>query len=150
MTMVPPRVTFLRSLSRCADDEDFYAGFLRAFLASSEEVQDKFRRTRFPQQHQMLLRSLRLSAGAIVNEMESLQELRARAETHDRHHLDIRPELYDYWLESVIATARQFDPEWSDHIESAWRTILGHVISTMVRRYSASLGVYLCRSCALC
>jgi hypothetical protein len=43
----------------------------------------------------MLRRSLKLSAGATEGESAALAELKERAETHDRNHLDIKPELYD-------------------------------------------------------
>lgn len=83
----------------------------------------------------MLLGSLRLSAGAANGEPESLAELTERAETHDRQHLDIKPELYDLWLDNLIITAQEFDSEWNDSIENAWRSILGFVINRMVAKY---------------
>lgn len=43
----------------------------------------------------MLLRSLKLVAGATAGEPKSLREIRQRAETHDRYHLNIEPEHYD-------------------------------------------------------
>ena len=64
-----------------------------------------------------------------------MHEIRERAETHDRHHLDIKPELYEYWFDSVIETARQFDPEWNDDVEQSWSTILGYVIRHMAKFY---------------
>lgn len=83
----------------------------------------------------MLLRSLQLSANATDGDPKALAELRARGTTHNRHHLDITPELYDLWLEALVATARKFDPEWDDSVESAWRTILGFVIQRMISAY---------------
>ena len=80
----------------------------------------------------MLLRSLKLAAGATSGGPESLRE---RAETHDRHHLNIELGLYDYWLTSVIEIASRFDTEWSESIAEAWDTILGHVVKHMVKHF---------------
>ncbi len=105
------------------------------FLSTSDEIREKFQDTDFTKQNQMLLRSLRLAAGATSGETEALREIRACAETHDRHHLNIEPRLYDAWLTSVIGAAREFDAEWNESVEDAWRTILGHVIKHMIKYY---------------
>ena len=83
----------------------------------------------------MLLRSLQLSVSATDGEQEGLRELNERAETHDRSHLNIRPELYQHWLKAIMATASEYDPEWNDEIESAWQKILGFVIRHLSSRY---------------
>ena len=83
----------------------------------------------------MLLRSLRLAAGATSGDPESLLVIRERAKTDDRHHLNIEARLYDIWLASVIETARAFDAEWNDSIEEAWNAILCRVINHMIKYY---------------
>ena len=132
---ITPKDRFLQSLERCASSDQFVLTFYERFMASSEDVRRKFLFTSLETQSNKLLESLRLSAGATNGESEALAELRARAETHNRHHLDIKPELYDLWLDSLVDTAREFDHEWSDSIESAWRTILGFVIHRMTAKY---------------
>ena len=126
---------FLKSLNRCSADSSFIPSFYDRFLGRSEEIRHKFRFTDFTKQNEMLLHSLKLAAGATSGEPEALHEIRERAETHDRHHLDIKPELYEYWFDSVIETARQFDPEWNDDVEQSWSTILGYVIRHMAKFY---------------
>lgn len=135
MNKISPKDAFLESLERCSDNEAFIPAFYERFLSSSEEVRDKFIHTDFDQQNRMILQSLRLAAGATAGEPASLRDLRERAETHSRHRMNIKPKMYDWWLESLIETAREFDPVWSEGIESAWRVILGHVIRHMVKWY---------------
>ncbi|MCA9230242.1 MAG: globin [Planctomycetales bacterium] len=133
--MLTPRDLFLDSLERCAADEGFLPTFYRRFLASSREVRDKFRHTDFEQQNEMLLNSLRLVAAATAGAQRGLSELKERAKTHDRHHLNIRPQLYEFWRVAIVLTASEFDPLWSDTTEDAWNRILGTVIDHMVRHY---------------
>ncbi len=135
MTEAIPKNLFLQSLERCSEDEDFIASFYDNFLGASEEVREKFAETDFTRQNRMLLKSLRLCAGATAGDLAALRELRERAETHDRQHLNIRPELYDLWLDAIIKTAREYDELWSPDIEEAWNTILGHVIHHMIKYY---------------
>lgn len=129
------RDVFLQSVDRCAESEDFIPSFYERFMSISDEIKDKFRNTKFEDQNRMLLRSLMLAAGATAGDQQSLQDLRERAESHDRHHLNIEPRLYDLWLSTIIETASVFDEEWSDEVGEAWRAILGHVIRHMVKRY---------------
>ena len=114
-----PKELFLQSLERCADSEDFIPSFYERFVGSSEEIREKFRLTDFEVQNRMLLKSLRLVAGVTAGEPEALRELRARAETHDRRHLDIEPRLYRQWQTAIIETARKFDEKWDDDVEDA-------------------------------
>ena len=135
MEETTPKQLFITSLNRCKTDESFIPSFYERFMDCSEEIRDKFKLTDFNSQNEMLLRSLELSADATLGVPEALEEIHERGRTHDREHLDIRPELYELWLESLIATAKRTDREWNHHIESAWRSILGHVIKLMTRMY---------------
>ena len=132
---VAPKDCFLQSLGRCSSDENFIPAFYERFLATSDEIRNKFRNTDFDKQNEMLLLSLKLSAEATFGNAEALREIHERAKTHDSCHLNIEPRMYDLWLTSVIAAAREFDPQWDDSIEKAWNTILGHVIKLMVKHY---------------
>ena len=126
---------FLQSLERCIKSEDFIPQFYKRFLSASDEIRDKFKHTDFEKQNRMLVRSLQLAAGATAGEQKALEELRDRAETHDRHHLDIKPALYDFWRDAIETTASEFDKQWNDDIKEAWHSILGYVIKHMIKYY---------------
>lgn len=135
MQEATPKDLFLESLNRCTGSDEFISSFYKRFLASSREVRDKFHGTDFELQNKMLLDSLRLTAAATVGDQHGLSELRKRSETHDRHHLNIRPQLYEFWRVAIISVASEFDPLWNETIEEAWHSILGHVIDHMAKRY---------------
>jgi hemoglobin-like flavoprotein len=130
-----PKELFLQSVGRCLASEAFIPAFYDRFLSASDEIKNKFRFTDFDKQNAMLRRSLELAAGATSGDPESLREISARAETHDRYHLNVEPRLYDIWLETIIETARDYDANWSEVVEASWRSILGHVVQHMVRKY---------------
>jgi hemoglobin-like flavoprotein len=135
MTKPSPKHLFEQSLGRCLSNGDFIQSFYDRFLSSSEEVARKFRHTDFDQQKAMLRRSLSIVAGATEGQKEALTELADRARTHSRRHLNIRPELYDQWLEAVVESAREFDSGWDAEIEHAWRQVLGFAVNYMKARY---------------
>jgi hemoglobin-like flavoprotein len=130
-----PKDIFLQSLKRCDLRGDFLEQFYERFIASSPDVRDKFVHTDLYRQRRMLRRSLELMARATAGDPEGLRELHDRAETHRRSKLDIAPPLYDLWLDALVSTAGESDPEWTPAIEDAWREILGIAIRHMTRRY---------------
>ena len=135
MASPDPQQLFRDSLDRCRQREDFLDHFYDRFMASSDEVREKFARTDFDRQKQRLLEALRLAADVVDGDARAMRHLHERAESHGRHGLDIKPELYDLWLDSLMATAAECDPNFDEAIEEAWRSVLGHIIAYMQLHY---------------
>jgi len=57
------------------------------------------------------------------------------AKRHDRHHLNIEPELYSLWLEALITTVRECDKEFDLSVEKAWPSVMGFGIEYMISHY---------------
>lgn len=135
--MSTPVDAFLASLKRCLATPDFLHSFYDSFMASSDEVRAKFAKTEFPRQTRVLADSLYVLAVAAQGQGDNVawSELARLAERHDRTHLDIRPELYDAWLDCLIEAARAFDPEMTPELEAAWRSTLATGIEHMRSRY---------------
>jgi hemoglobin-like flavoprotein len=57
------------------------------------------------------------------------------AEHHSRRDLDIPPRLYPLFIDSLMATMRHYDTEFTPAIEKAWRATLGPVVVYMQGRY---------------
>ena len=49
--------------------------------------------------------------------------------------LDIKPELYDLWLDRLVQAVGEFDPMFDPEIEAAWRRLLQPGIEFMKSRY---------------
>jgi len=126
---------FTASLDRCLTDRKFISSFYERFLDSSEEVRHKFWLTNFSDQEHRLARSLLVLGKAVVGDLDAVRHLASQAESHDRHHLDIGPHLYDLWRECLMETAATYDPEWNEDIERSWFVVLVHAIHYMTHRY---------------
>ena len=129
---------FRATLKRCLVTPHFLGKFYEDFVASSEEVREKFRNTDFEQQARMLADSLyALAVAAQVKQgaNPAWADMPRLAARHSRADLDIRPELYDHWLDCLLETARDHDPEFSPEIEAAWRETLTVGIEYMRSRY---------------
>ena len=118
--------SFLASLKRCLANPDFLKNFYDIFMNSSEEVREKFRNTDFAHQTRVLEESLFVLAVVAQGHPNSpaWAELPRLAARHSRADLDIRPGLYDLWLDCLLQAARNHDPDFSPEVEKAWRDTL--------------------------
>jgi hemoglobin-like flavoprotein len=123
------------SLERCTRRQEFFETFYRRFSVSSDEVQAKFAGTDLKTQTRALRESFYLLLRAVGGDPDAWQSLELRAIRHDRRHLDIRPGLYDLWLECLLETIRIFDPKIDAAIEAAWRRTMQKGIDFMIARY---------------
>ncbi len=53
------------------------------------------------------------------------------AESHSKRDYDIKPALFDLWLEALIETVQEMDPEFCDDVELAWRVAMTPGITLM-------------------
>ena len=126
---------FNDSLERCTARHDFLDRFYEKFLASSKEVADKFCKTDFKTQKKLLKASLYMMMSAAMGKSEAETHLQHIAKVHGRKQHDIRPELYDLWLDCLVGTARDFDPGFNADTERAWRNMMAPGIAFMKSRY---------------
>jgi len=126
---------FSASLGRCHANPAFISRFYELFVASSPEVAEKFEHTDLERQR----RAMSSSLYALVLAMEGGQAASAYldriARQHGRKDLDIPPQMYDVWLECLIETVKEFDPQYSDEIEGLWRDAMAFGVEFMQARY---------------
>lgn len=113
---------------------DFFQAFYQRFLQTSVEVADQFKSTDMPRQQKLLKKSFYhlLIFYASNHADDYLEKIALR---HSRAELDIRPEWYELWLESLIATVAEFDPAFDDRVELAWRLVMAPGIAYMKFHY---------------
>jgi hemoglobin-like flavoprotein len=127
---------FERSLLRCESRWDFLDRFYERFLASSPVVKEKFAKTDFVRQKRALRASLHhLLLAAQSDSGGPDAHLREIAERHGAGQLEIGAELYDLWLDSLLATVRECDPEFDPEVEKVWEAVMMVGIHYLCRNY---------------
>ncbi len=131
------RDTFLASLGRCRATPGFLDAFYQRFVGSSDEVKAKFAGTDMKRQVRMLEDSLFVVANAVQGEEGSPArgDLPRIAARHSQSDLDIRPGLYDLFVECLIDIVRTHDRQFSAEVEAAWRKTMAFGIDYMRARY---------------
>lgn len=126
-------VRFEDSVNRCLQSPGFVHGFYERFIASSPEVAEKFEGVDLERQAQMLADSLRLVLGAAKGLEQGRKHLEEIAKRHSSRGLGIGAHLYELWLDSLVQTASELDPEWEDDLGDVWRAALQPCIDHMTR-----------------
>ena len=122
------------SYRRC-QREEFFQGFYKRLLASHHSIPPMFAKTDFERQNKLLQHGLGLLLNYARRPNPTLLE--RLAVRHAKGDLDVAPTLYPNFVESLIATVREFDPQCDPKVEQAWRAALAPGIGFMTSLYDA-------------
>jgi len=96
--------------------DDFFRAFYQRFL-SQPTIADLFEHTDHDRQVRMLKKSVYQLVTYYVAR-ESNAELDRLAAAH--HSMGIAANAFDIWLEALLATVEEFDPQWDQTTRLAW------------------------------
>jgi hemoglobin-like flavoprotein len=123
------------SFNRCCAAEDFFACFYRNFFRVCPEAAPLFAKTNFERQHKLLQHAIGLLL-AFPNQPSTEPTILTRvADRHSRRELGINPSLHAPFVESLIETVREHDPQFNAETEDAWRRTVAPGVAYMQRRY---------------
>ncbi len=129
--------TFDRSLARCDSREGFLERFYERFFEMSPKVAEKFANTDFVRQKRALRASFHMMLVVAGDPDEGPRlYMRELARTHSKAHHDIGAEFYDYWLNALLATVREYDEQWDHDVENAWEQVMSIGIDYLLSHYN--------------
>jgi hemoglobin-like flavoprotein len=128
MTKSPDEVT--ASYYRCRCDSEFVDTFYTLFLAKSPEIARKFKKTHFERQKLMLRESLLEMLCFERGVAGTIKEIERLGRRHKE--LDVTPEMYTMWLDSLCEAIRLHDPEYTPELELRWRQAMQKGIEVML------------------
>lgn len=130
----PAYVIAQQSYSRCLRAPDFFSFFYERLLSSHPAVPPMFENTEFPRQHRLLQHGLGLLLSYAKHPDDDLLErISAR---HSARGIDVRPEMYQYFVSSLLSTVAEHDPRYDDEVAAAWREAIRPGLDFMKARYA--------------
>ncbi len=133
---VPPEIIGLTedSYRRCQQD-GFFEAFYARLLASDPQIAKMFANTDWTRQRKVLQHSLGLLlAYGRPGNGKILDRIAAR---HGRGDLNIAPRYYPFFADAIVATVRDFDPQFNKDVEEAWRRSLEPGLNYLASFYQA-------------
>ena len=112
------------SFARCLVNEHFLDRFYEIFIKSHPAIKPMFANTDFTQQKELLRHGLMSVMMFAENDPMAKACLDRIRESHNRKHLAIDPGLYKHWVESLIKTVSEIDPDYSPTLETSWMEVI--------------------------
>ena len=101
---------------------------------------EKFANTDLKLQATVLKRSLYMVLRAAHQLEDGLDHLEKIAHSHSARGLDIKPHLYQHWLDTLIAVMRETETHYDESLDDAWRAVLQPIIDKMIEHYQPNGG----------
>jgi hemoglobin-like flavoprotein len=123
------------SYDRCCAAEHFFEDFYRNFFARCPRAKPMFAHTDFERQNNLLRHAFGLLL-VFPNQPEREPTILARvAERHSRRELGVDPSMYSPFMDALIDTVRECDPQFTPAVESAWRLTVEQGVAYMQSKY---------------
>lgn len=126
--------SYERVKNQKVDGKTFFAAFYDNFIALSPEIAQHFNNVDMNKQIRMMEKSF-YSLFIFYATQNANDYLEATAKRHSEAELDISLNLFDAWMDAIIATVEQFDSRYNSEIGLSWRIVLSPGITYMKYRY---------------
>ena len=122
--------SYQRAIGNSSYNRDFIGRFYDVFLSKSDRIAEHFKHVDMSTQKTMLHDSLNYMVDFFVSRRTN-DYMNRIARTHSSREHDIEDNMYDTWIDSLVEALREFDPEFNDEVELAWRLVLAPGITYM-------------------
>lgn len=112
------------SFGRAMTKRTFMPRFYEIFTHSHPAIPQLFKNTNMEKQFDLLGQSLNMAILFSQNNPIAKNAIERIRKSHDREHLNINPELYPFWVDSLIAALRESDPQFTPTLEQQWRDVI--------------------------
>lgn len=123
------------SYKRCLEVPTFFEDFYAIFTAQGPHIREKFEKTDMDRQMHALKHGLQYMIMYATGSKIASAKIEDLALTHDRHHRNIVPEMYDAWTASLLKAVQKHDPQYSDTLGMSWRNVLDHGTRQLKAKY---------------
>ncbi len=124
-----------QSYERCCAAEHFFEDFYRNLFMRCPQAKPLFAHTDFERQNSLLRHAFGLLL-IFPNQPAREPTILARvAERHSRRELGVDPSMYPPFIDALIETVRDCDPQFTPAVESAWRRTVEQGVAYMQSKY---------------
>jgi len=135
----PPEIVEVAEASyRRCQSEGFFRAFYDRLLASDPRIPPMFAKTDFTKQTKLLQHGIGLLFVFAKRGNPSIVD--RIAVRHSRHQVPVPADMYPLWVESLVATVREYDPRCSPAVEQAWRQAVSPGIAYIISRFDDAPG----------
>lgn len=125
-----------QSYGRCLASGRFIDAFYKRLMDSHPDMRPMFARTHWGHQRRALRRGITAAILYAGGSPLTRGTVATMAEVHSRRgRAPVEPHLYQYWIDSLVATVAECDPRYGESLGPRWRQALQPVIDRFIEAY---------------
>jgi hemoglobin-like flavoprotein len=109
--------------------------FYEILLAADPRIEQLFAHTDFARQKELFLHGLVSLLDYAEGKASGQMAIKRLGELHSRRRMNIAPEMFIVWVDSLMKTLAELDPQFTSQLEGEWRRTLGPGIDVIKRMY---------------
>ena len=127
----------LQSYRRCLRHGNFFTVFYSYFLEQDDKIEAMFSDVDWYKQKQLIERAVKHAIlYAKERDMPMVNQLMSTlAKSHSKAHLNVKPEWYPIWLDSMVEAVSLCDPKYTAKLGMQWREVLMPAIDLFISLY---------------
>ncbi len=122
------------SYGRCCVNPKFFDRFYEIFLASNPAIKPMFEKTDFAKQKSLLRQGISFMLMYLQGKATGTMAMNRLADSHSPRHMNISPNLYEFWINSLVKAVKECDKECTSDIETEWRKALRAGVDYMIQK----------------
>lgn len=124
------------SFARCAAlGDEFFDSFYANLVDRETAIGQMFAETDMQKQNQLIEEGITHLIAYAQGDGEAETRIRELGRTHNRHFINVRPEFYPLWEESLLNALREHDPKLTPELADEWKKAIAPGIALMVSLY---------------
>ena len=124
------------SYQRCCErGEEFFDSFYANLVDRETAIGQLFADTDMQKQNELIEVGIGHLIAFAEGDEQAERSIREIGRTHSRHYINVRPEYYPLWVESLMKAAKEHDPQFNATLETQWRNTLAPGIALIVSLY---------------
>lgn len=124
------------SFERCsALGDEFFDTFYANLVDQETVIAQMFAETDMQKQNELIEEGIRNLIAYGEGDEKAENRIRELGRSHSRDHLNVPPEFYPLWVESLLKALSEHDAEFTNELDENWRSVLAPGINLMVSFY---------------
>lgn len=112
------------SFGRCSINPSFMKDFYSAFFVSHPSIKEYFKNTDMSKQTELLKNGLTYLIMYAGGSGVAISKINKLGETHSKAGMNIPPNIYVYWVNSLLKTIKIHDQKMNNDLFNDWKEVV--------------------------
>lgn len=124
------------SFARCAAlGDEFFDSFYASLVDRETAIGQMFAETDMQRQNQLIQDGIAQLIAYAEGNATAETHIRALGRSHSRHFINVPPDFYPLWVDSLLTALREHDPKFNSQLADEWKKVIAPGIALMISMY---------------